>query len=53
VCKRIYLESVGAIGPSERKDILMVIRELPREGIDSLWPFELNDLEKVVEMYGG
>jgi hypothetical protein len=49
VCKRAYSESVGVIGPSERKDILMVIRELPREELDSLWPFKLDDLEKVVE----
>jgi hypothetical protein len=52
VCKRTYSESVGAIGPSERKDILMVTRELPREELDRLWPFELDDLEKVVEKYG-
>jgi hypothetical protein len=52
VCKRAYLEMVGAIGPSEKKDILMVIRELPREELDKLWPFELDDLGKVIEKYG-
>jgi hypothetical protein len=29
VCRRTYSESVDAIGPTERKDILMVTRELP------------------------
>jgi hypothetical protein len=36
VCKRIYSEMVGMIGPSERKDILMVIRGLLREELDKL-----------------
>jgi hypothetical protein len=31
VCKRAYSESVGTIGPSERKDILIVTRELPSD----------------------
>jgi hypothetical protein len=26
MCKKTYSESVGAIGPSKKKDILMVIR---------------------------
>jgi hypothetical protein len=36
VCRRTYSESIGAIGPSERKNILMVTRELPREELDRL-----------------
>lgn len=31
----------------------MVIRELPGEELENLWPFELCDLEKVIEKYGG
>jgi hypothetical protein len=52
VCKRTYSERVGMIGPSEKKDILMVIRGLLREELDKLWSFELDDLEKVIERYG-
>jgi hypothetical protein len=36
VCKRTYSERVGAISPSKKKDILMVIKELSREEPDKL-----------------
>jgi hypothetical protein len=41
VYKRTYLESVGAISPFKKKDILVVIRELLGEELENLWPFEL------------
>ena len=50
-CRRIYSEGVGAIGPSEKKDILMETRELSREALDGPRPFELDDLEKMIERY--
>jgi uncharacterized protein with von Willebrand factor type A (vWA) domain len=50
---RLYSESIGAIGSSEKKDILMVIRELPRKEFDKLRSFELDYLKKVIEKYGG
>jgi hypothetical protein len=52
LCKKTYSESIEAIGSSERRDIVMVIRELPGEELENLWPFELCDLEKVIEKYG-
>lgn len=38
VCESTYPE-VGAISPSKKRDILMMIRGLPREELDKLWPF--------------
>jgi hypothetical protein len=53
VCKRSYSERWGEIGPVERKSTLTMIRELPRDEFEDMWPFEWDDLEKAIEKYGG
>jgi hypothetical protein len=30
-----------------------MIRELPRDEFEDMWPFEWDDLEKAIEKYGG